>query len=106
MIILSVAFILLLIAQALLATRHSHTWQLESAVSVGFAAIVLASAPSWDLIETAVRVYVAVATGPLVERLILTRGKSKPPAAPSTPTLWGAMAACAAMGAVVAGVRF
>lgn len=107
MIVSQAVFLLLLAAQAVLVVRHSRGWKLESAVSAGFAMAFLLLPPEdgWRLLETAVRVYVAVGIAPLVEKGLRKAGTSRKVLDDArSPRFWAAAVACALLAALVARV--
>ncbi|MGW0466538.1 hypothetical protein ACWDX6_14845 [Streptomyces sp. NPDC003027] len=107
MIVFQAAFLLLLAIQAVLVVRHSRGWKLESAVTAGFA-LALVLLPPGDgphLMETALRVYVAVGIAPLVEKGLRKAGTPRKALDDTrSPRFWAAAAACALLAALVARV--
>ncbi|GGZ50762.1 hypothetical protein GCM10010387_51340 [Streptomyces inusitatus] len=107
MVAFQAAFLLLLAAQAVLVVRNSRGWKLESAVTAGFVLALLLAPPDgdWELMETAVRVYVAVGVAPLAERALLRTGASRETLEDvRAPRFWAAAAACALLAALIARV--
>ncbi|MER7046450.1 hypothetical protein [Streptomyces jumonjinensis] len=107
MIAFQAAFLLLLAAQAVLVVRNGRGWKLESAVTAGFALAFLLLPPDgdWNLMETAVRVYVAVGVAPLAEKVLRKAGTPREAFEDiRTPRFWVAAAACALLAALIARV--
>lgn len=107
MIVFQTAFILLLVAQAVLVVRNGRSWKLESAVTAGFvlAFLLLPTDDDLSLMETVIRVYVAVGVAPLVEMGL--RKVGTPPEAVDdarSPRFWAGAAACALLAALIARV--
>ncbi|MFI6284183.1 hypothetical protein ACIBCM_05385 [Streptomyces sp. NPDC051018] len=109
MIVFQAAFLLLLVLQAVLVVRRSRGWLLESAVTAGFALAFLLAPPDgdWHLMETAVRVYVALGVAPLMAKTLRKAGTPREELDDiSSPRLWAGAAACALLAALVARVPF
>ncbi|MFF7178249.1 hypothetical protein [Streptomyces sp. NPDC008121] len=107
MIVFQAALLLLLAAQAVLVVRHGRSRWLESAVGAGFVlAFLLLPAPDdLPLLETALRVYVAVGIAPLVETALRKAGtKRKTLDDTRSPRFWVAAVACVLLAALVARV--
>ncbi|MEV4949385.1 hypothetical protein [Streptomyces sp. NPDC053755] len=107
MIVFQAAFLLLLAAQAVLVVRHGRGWRLESAVTAGFALafLVLPPVDGRSLMETALRVYVAVGIAPLAEKALRKAGtRRKDLDDLRSPRFWAAAALCALLAALVARV--
>ncbi|MFI8521086.1 hypothetical protein ACIGEZ_25190 [Streptomyces sp. NPDC085481] len=107
MIVFQAAFLVLLAAQAVLVVRHGRGLRLESAVTAGFAAPFLLLPPDggWHLMETALRVYVAVGVAPLVETAFRKAGTPRRTLDdPRAPRFWAAAVTCALLAALVARV--
>ncbi|MEV8022088.1 hypothetical protein AB0O76_38395 [Streptomyces sp. NPDC086554] len=107
MIVFQAAFLLLLAIQALLVVRRGRGWMLESAVTAGFALAFLLLPPDGGLplVETALRVYVAVGIAPLVEKALRKAGTPRTALDDfRAPRFWMAAAACALLAALVARV--
>ncbi|MET9435078.1 hypothetical protein [Streptomyces sp. NPDC006551] len=107
MIVFQAAFLLLLATQAVLVVRHGRGWRLESAVTAGFALafVLLPPDDGLHLMETALRVYVAVGIAPLVEKALRKAGTPRKALDDTrSPRFWAAAAACVVLAALVARV--
>ncbi|MGW0826014.1 hypothetical protein [Streptomyces sp. NPDC002845] len=108
MIFLQSVLVVVMAAQALTVMRHSKSWKLESAVSVGFIAAVLLYDDAYDgLMSTIVKVFVALGIAPMAERLARNLGADRENLEHGTGAwFWAAAASSAGLAAVVACVRF